>query len=719
MSQRLLKDASYSAKSIIAYTIRSVLREAASTALRKQIQQKIDSSALKIKKRRCHGQASTVTTALGDKDNTKSIQVDQEDIDVAYDTALRIGKRWRDKLNAVGEDEVANAVEKVLGNNRFLEPDFIDDFSFDTDADIIKGGTFEGCTLTDHGVQSLNIQNDKNDNGDIIVDSVDGESIIDISDNTIENKRMQNENKDIKTDPSEPFFATLSKLGYHDPCNLEHEHTKSHLPKATEWAPLPGTIDPFPGKQLKTSNDNENTNHNSPNFVHIPKSTILPTSQIQALPPNQLYGYPAPTLLKPNILSKMHTSNINSNFSSFAASSIEAVEKKQEFLQGQIQTLNRLSPLCYWNYGWDLIQLATERNRNRLHLETKEKAATHEIKILPKKGIVLFEHNHYQQQQQSLAQPQQQEADNEKNGDDDDNNFSVHERGINVNEVSYTNHKKHKNNIEVISHDDKSGKNDPIAVSQFFSDRTNRIMEQRLRRKKREVRMNKYSKNSLLSTKNTMNGTGKIDGHYERGRKASNHHASMELPFEEILDSLSESEKKVLEKTMIHPESEEEQKLESGYHQVRGALKTLGSIHLWEQVRGMNWDGPQDVLPASSTCSGSEEEDEGMLKRRKKAFQKAKRQRLGNSLEMNAKQELSSPFSKIKWAYAPSSKQVGGPVEQEQVSRNNNIEQWMEMDLGECMITVITPSTGTNFSIEHSKKMLAFRSLEISLKMEA
>lgn len=149
--------------------------------------------------------------------------------------------------------------------------------------------------------------------------------------------------------------------------------------------------------------------------------------------------------------------------------------------------------------------------------------------------------------------------------------------------------------------------------------------------------------------------------------------------------------KRSLEKSMIHSQ----QSGVSPVAVVRGALKPVGQIHLWEQLQMREWEDAQAFESKYIPC-----------KKRKKELNKAKKRRI-------------EPFIDI----SSSTKQVGASkVIHTQGEKNEGLDQdikrGIELDLGECTIEVL--SGMTNNMLETSDIQIpftvSFRSLELSLQ---
>ena len=169
----------------------------------------------------------------------------------------------------------------------------------------------------------------------------------------------------------------------------------------------------------------------------------------------------------------------------------------------------------------------------------------------------------------------------------------------------------------------------------------------------------------------------------------------------------------------------------SEQHQIQGALKMLGSFHLYEQISSGKWRGPMDALKDDDNMLDDVKEGTPAYKRRKMAHRKAKKQRMGGAIDIRdtGKKHLSKLRSKVvrtEFSLSPSKEDIRKrrsmklSTQQNQDNLNTDAEGinkcYMELDLGECMISLVIPSAHPSETQKENKmNTFAFRSLEISL----
>ena len=203
------------------------------------------------------------------------------------------------------------------------------------------------------------------------------------------------------------------------------------------------------------------------------------------------------------------------------------------------------------------------------------------------------------------------------------------------------------------------------------------------------------------------------------GRIASDF-GSATWSFEEIEKSFSASEIKHLHNTMVHKQNDAEQEQEKAYmsncQKCVGALKLIGHIHLWEQLKqGNNWNGPrEDPMffedDNSNDKAANNGNDHHTQKLRKKVFAKARRQRIYPNIESKKVDDLRKLSSKVSFTERNLSSSSSSPS-----------CYFMELDLGECMMSLRSGSNNDDndhedSSIHDEPRNFIFRSLEISLE---
>jgi len=157
-----------------------------------------------------------------------------------------------------------------------------------------------------------------------------------------------------------------------------------------------------------------------------------------------------------------------------------------------------------------------------------------------------------------------------------------------------------------------------------------------------------------------------------------------------------------------------------------GALKEIGQTHLWEQTRHLPSD-TNDVADEEVPDALGSFKSQQLVRRQKRALTRATKERLGRRTmclsEHRAQHEMFVKCSKVKWTEhdkTDSEKEdqtvaasSSLPCEYDEANRQR---KWLEMDLGECTIEVADEHTGKTDKSAQGKKILAFRSLELALK---
>jgi hypothetical protein len=298
-----LQDAQISAICILASSVRAVLCEASAQALQQRIKCRLDKN---------------------ETDATSPVEITAQDVDAAYQTANRVAERWVIELKKVGEVDAASVVEKVRLSGNFLEDGFVDDVALD-DMDEMEL-TGEGEDPMDSIVSNLNASFQPTSTPMSIDQKDCGEKI---------NMKELIDDREL---PKE--FSMVSKnFGCRDPCQVELDATLQ--PSSTQWYRLPEESDDL----------------NSSRPVHIPEPTNLPPSQIQSLPPNQLYGAPSPSLALDHHNPFGYLLGKNGSL-------------HEQFLKQQIKILDELGSMnqTLWIGEWDVMERATDLVRKRNHL---------------------------------------------------------------------------------------------------------------------------------------------------------------------------------------------------------------------------------------------------------------------------------------------------------------------------------------------------------------
>lgn len=178
------------------------------------------------------------------------------------------------------------------------------------------------------------------------------------------------------------------------------------------------------------------------------------------------------------------------------------------------------------------------------------------------------------------------------------------------------------------------------------------------------------------------------------GKKPSDH-SDRQWSSDQNKKELGYAVVKELEDTMIH-----EDEIGQEYDSCQGALKMIGNVHLWEQMKSKEWRGKSDDF--SDENMELPQKNKQIIKLRKSMHRKAKRQRLYPNYEAGTKSYLDSKLAS-KVVRAEEGTEIG--------TRNSSIGlgyQCIELDLTDCIVSFLPQE-------KDKRKMLAFRSLEVSL----
>ena len=457
--------------------------------------------------------------------------------------------------------------------------------------------------------------------------------------------------------------------------------------ESNDWKPLPPStngnedhthtneqeLSTLPSSSISSStNNNTNTNTNIRNQNHIPTCTMLPVHKIKTSLKDQLYGHPLPTLKEHCHAFKCYVNNNTSNNKEY-----------ESRIKATIQLIDALgySNHTNWYYNWNTIENAVMRNRKRI--QTIQ---------LPKRKKRKFIH-----------------ARNEE-GKEEETDVIVIEEGDSQEQLLQLKQQNDDNAISTNNNNNSSNTN--ITNEYGISDKGTR-----------------KRKNNDLNTNEII-----VEGCCTAPRHASTFDGSVQWSWDEIKDTFTSNEIRTLYKTMIHDEYNSDIDMENdsvhdesmilqgshdqinalgddegtavNCHKCMGALKMVGSFHLWEQLRHHdNWNGPREDSPSSCPIDTTVNHNDGnnqrhIQKRRKKAFAKAKRQRLYPNIELKKVDKLSKLSTKVAFTHS---------------SGKYN----MELDLGECMMNLcVKRSSGSKNDRNKGIQMrnFHFRSLEILLE---
>jgi len=423
-----------------------------------------------------------------------------------------------------------------------------------------------------------------------------------------------------------------------------------------------------------------------------------------------------------------------------------------------------------WHHGWDAIEEASKRNKERIDYFRVNNAGDKErYEIVPK--------------QDYTSELSNNKNDEKEENDDLDSVREVNadfleeatagEEGGDTRERSF---KKQKKNVHF--KDSKSGlplpeesvDEDSRAADIDFLLSTNKkssyFVKQKRRKQEQLSAVDEPGNDELHSS----NETNKVT---ERGRPASSI-GETTFSWEELCQSMAMEERKKLIMSAIHPpyplESEmNEEEDEEGDEETKdvphtailcGALKEFGQTHLWEQTRhlpetndiqnqhtnSLGAETPMNIIQGGEVIYGASEahstlQTQQIRRRQKRALFQATKERLGYRTKHKhahrAEYAKIAKFSKVQWTQGEISKKgcdgnrknstgAGSEDLSCEPPSEESKSNWLEMDLGECMLEV----TNDDFQQSQSggeeckkvegqpptKRFMAFRSLELALR---
>jgi hypothetical protein len=695
----IIHQAAISSRSVLLSVFRNVLYDISSNILQDAINNQIIN-------------ANKASHTNNNKNSDQlTISITQEIIQQVYDTTNHIGHSWYQKLFEAYEYDAAHVLLSILKHGRFLELNVPIHLEC-----VFSKDVKDKYSSSSSSSSSENDDEEVFENDDILASNEMSSNI----DDEIELFNSNQEN-DIVTSNRRHYNAlTATRLiGLHDPCNLsnpmfefyENDSTvesrdgegqidhrdEEHKPTSDTWIPLPSFLN-----NTVEDNNNKDVSSNT-SLVHIPIPTILPSNQIQKLPSitssstnsnisyKTLFSYPSRHLTH-SFLYNYHSLSSESN------------NQYQEFLKNQIQLIDSISSQpdstfydCSktaesekgpssnsssiiqnkneWIYGWDIIQKASKRMIDRLYSQPTYKANRSNdkcgdiVKVIPKSV--------YEQMLRNKR-------------------ISSNEDDTSIMNETDDRHCDDTNGLRAIGHNE---------LSMIFPYKVKQQLEQK---NKSTNRQNNNGNNNRVVKQQPKGVKRKYST-----REASNLESELRWDFKhDVVDFLSQDEKKYLIEHMMHSEDDDGPE-RSSCHVLRGALKNVGSIHIWEQVKKGDWDGYMDDIPDDHDFTNLKENNYGQLnKLRRKAFRLAKKQRL-SSVFPRCKEDSSDKkkFTKIIWTKPQqTSEQTSADGVDDAVidEEEEDAERVMEIDLGECFLCMKPNSKGR-------KRMFTFRSLEISL----
>ena len=651
-------------KRITCKTIRSILYECAAESLCQIVKsrsQQLQNEEVVIEQEDHADDAAEGGTLLPPPQ--RQIQITQNDIDTAYELTHKIGRKWAEKLILTDDDcngDIAKIVELVLENGHFLDTCYQDD---------LMNLNLDRRTRGRSSTRRMQERNDGEDSASVR-SSDDDEIPIAAAESTRpppppqEQQQQQtsaaqiNNPNNMHMKQSIPYTSLL-KIGQIDPCNLNQKETVASG-TASAWKPLPAAL---PSSSLS--------------LVHIPNPTILSQDQLQsnsnASNSNDsylLYGQPGMSMPKPM--------NVREQIDSIDEMAYDDDDNHHHTM---------------WPHGWDIIQEQAEKNRERMNPQ----------KLSGKGGL-----NDHDGEKEVMEVIPRSLLDNElvtggdANGDGDANGTGRGGgRDSNVND----------NDGPVFVEAGADGDVQRVSATRAFQ-KTSTLRKMIPRRRRDDNDADADDRNGGGGEEeNTANNTARETEQIAIVGKQPSAYSDVQWTSQEIKDDLGESARESLEKTMLHNDEETEKE----YHSCQGALKMVGNIHLWEQIRAKQWKGIMDDIPAGDESEAHDIVDKRVLKMRKSVHRKAKRQRLYPNFEPGTK--ASGHVSKLTSKIVRAGEGQEGVLTSSIGDADGFGKQCIELDLGECTVALLVPAKGDDSSndIPRERKVLAFRSLEISL----
>jgi len=590
-----------------------------------------------------------------EEEEQPQIQITQEDIDLSYQLARNVGRRWADKLIMTDDDaniKFSALVELVLCNGEFLDLSYRDDLT-----QLDSTSTFGNR----NGIAAVSASQRRGGGANEEGNLASGESSDDDSEiptaGQHPNDTNNNQQLQLQDSSNDPKLSTLSKIkksipyatllniGQLDPCNLMSS-TDLQQGTSDEWHPLPS----LPSSSL----------------VHIPKPTILPEDQIQKIDESQLFGRP-PLKMPPKLNCKEQASFIDDLAYDITGN------------HGRDQELGH----TMWPFGWDVIQRQAEKNHDRLH----------PVKI--RKGMSA---NGEGQEEFMEVVPRsllrEETADDIDGAEDGDTGDHINGRDNNLNRIPVADDEP----LFVMA--SESGSVQRLSVTKGFQKTSASTKVMRTWGSDDESDRNNAE---AVDAQDNSNGNDPVTEERRVVGKKPSPFGTFQWTSQDIRNNLGQDLREKLEKTMLHGDDESQLELQT----CQGALKTLGNVHLFEQIRSKMWKGAADDTPRGDDESDDEVGKEEM-KVRKAAHRMAKRQRLYPSYELGTKGYQDKLKSKVMRVSEGQEGYKPARFRDDYQSLGNKC---IELDLGECVCTFFTASEGA----PPVKKTLAFRSLEVSL----
>ena len=677
--------------------IRSVLYECAAEALRQLLEfRKTDRDGGSTA-----SSSSTTTSPVQDR-----IEISHSDIEECYKFARTIGRRWADKLFMTDDEpnrQIAKMITLILDNGEFFDESFTDDFMSllleqESSNHHVNNGSSEDSDDDDWDcpLQNDAVANHPNEGGNHHLHSPKQLSVARLI--------QQDDHSHIDaTTNTTPYihksipYATLLNIGELDPCHLSAPKDMLQSGTAVDWKPLRSALLP-----------NSNCD-----LVHIPLPEIMPLEEREEIHKDQLYGRPA-LVMSPKMNVRQYIAIIDQMG--------EQQKHDGKGDDGECKGGNTQISSTMWPHDWKIIQYQAKKNRDRLHpvkvqLEEGKEYDEHieeVVEIIPKSLLRNHDNNNYDDDNidDDVEGDDDGEGDNNVEGDDNmESNIGdilQHVPTINTDanaDVPFVcvEHQTFKQ-----SQGDSQGH---ISAMQSSLERSlsTWTCKKIARRRKTGKRQNNTCRDDRVQLCDKRNSSELI-----KGRKPSIY-GQLQWSMQDIKRQLGQNEMDMLDATMVHIDDESSS---VSNNTCQGYLKTLGNIHLFEQIRVGKWRGFMDEIPIDTEGDGDRDNVVGkdVIKMRKKAHRKAKRQRLYPNYEEGTK---GYQDSKLK------SKILRVTEGKEGMRLRNNVDlsdeqenQCMELDLGECILSLAVKHVHSDSSTDVPvpvKMMMAFRSIEVSL----
>jgi hypothetical protein len=606
--------------------------------------------------------------------------ITQPDIEESYKFARKVGRRWADKLFMTDDEsnrEVVKVIKLVLENGEFLDKFYPDD--------VLR---LLERPEDDHLSASDNSSRSSDEYDDLHLESSHPSSPLDDQVSTSEPSNIRKDrDKTAQTGGHNPSLdrtrksssriqksiphATLLHIGQLDSCNLNTTNELLQQGTAVEWKPLPALP------------------NSTTSLVHIPNPIILPPEHIQEIHHDQLYGRPA-LKMPPRMDVREQISMIDQL----------ATDRGHE--GGRKQTM--------WLCDWSVIQRQAEKNKERLHPTKVKKEEEEEddmediLEVIPK---CLLENNQliHHENEDEREEEEVAEKSREETGISSVTTDTITPVGTDSLQVNNTSAEE---KIEEVT----SGMNNDgllMIVETRDGERAVRrisshdIFSKTWAGRKRKRKRQEVARNGTALPVGANDSAPSGNSCIAREPSSCGH---IEWTIQEVKQKIGQGEMDLLDNVMIH--RDDESTVLS--HTCQGYLKTVGNIHLFEQCRVGQWIGYMDDIPVDNDEHPDVNVDKNILKKRKTAHRKAKRQRLYPNYEVGTKGYQESKLQS-KILRVNEGKEGMRPRQYIDVDEQEN--QCMELDLGECILSVIVPSGNENDV--PAKRMMAFRSLEVSL----